>query len=159
MISLRDVDDILGAPADRLVALAGWITPSPSGHDYAQLLLHPLGDGVSAEMATVAELLGLARCDAGTMPKVSPDTTWATLADHPSDGPSIWLHLGQDVWVHRPISSQWAACVIAQRELILWVSLDAGPADTIADMDRIVTPARAHRLWAGRIRATTSSRA
>jgi hypothetical protein len=137
--------------ADRRIALTGWIGEHPAtGADVAHLLLFPYADGVAAEMRIMAEALGLARGDTGTMPQVAPDTTWATIGGAP-EGRSVWLHYGDAAWMHIPISEEWERAATAERMVALTVGVDGVVIGSIADVDRYVRrPAR--RLYLGLIR-------
>lgn len=153
MIDRQAIATILGQRGEQLISLTGWTAGDPGGrHDTAHLLLHPLGGGVARQMAELADALGLARADSGTLPQVPPDITWARIGPREHDGTSVWLHVGADGWLHRPVPEDWITCAQAHREVILWLYVDAGRARTSADLDRIVSTRHPDRLWAGRIR-------
>lgn len=114
----------LGQAGERRITATGWIGEHPvNGQDVAHLLLYPLGGGVARQMLQLSGALGLTGADAGPMTSVPPDTTWATLGPAP-EGPSVWLHYGDQAWLHRPVTPEWENAAQHQRMLVLTVSLD-----------------------------------
>lgn len=142
---------ILGQRGETRVAMSGWIAEHyEDGADVTHLILHPLAAGVADKMRQLAHAFGLAQAITGQMPEVPPDTCWATIADS-EHGRAIWLHHGQDAWIHRPIDDYWEQVLRTRGYTALWIGMDATTdLTTERRVDRYLT--HTHRLYGGLIR-------
>ena len=148
---------ILGQRTERRLGMTGWIGEHPDdGRDIAHLLIHPLGHGVADLMRRLADAFGLPRSDAGPMHQIPPDTVYAQLDDQdPTGRPEIWIHHGQDAWLHRGITNDFGQVLRERRYAVLWIGIDgATDVDQAAGRERYMR--RAHRLYVGLIRVMES---
>ena len=125
------------------VGTTGWIDKHPrTGVDQAHLLLYPVRHGVADTMRVLAQLMGLARADAGRMVEVAPDTTHLQLQDG-----QLTLHFGDTATTSRITAPDWDATALATHTAVLTIGTDGWQGHTLDTY-----PSRPQRLWTGLVR-------